>query len=461
MRKEAYQYFSVKVQQMTARLEFETLTDMCRFTDVNQIDNIFILHEDNPLDDSFAIYHNACLLLHKTEGYKTLENFVSAGEKGYPNAIVYYDSIEMGYTKYEDYLLVKEAGISDLATFEIMKKKGFITGLTTYKELEQKEPKLFELKEPINNPFELYSYANQHNFDNCSKLLEALAKGFEDANLYSAAKELGFPTHNDFIDAGKRGFRVYGDLKVANELGIRDGQDFTRYNDLEIVKQGEITHDQRVLLIVLSKIEQGKKISLNKLNAILENNIEEYKYEDTKQLPRWFSKSMYSLPQLSDFLQKSVSVKRYGNYHADGEFFEINKMQDRSIVLDASNVAHNSNGRTDKKVYAQNLVYMIDFLKEKGFQDIIVIADASLRHKVEDNQVLERVKKMCTYLESPRETTADVFILQYVKRNHCLMVSNDNFREWKMQDPWAAENVDFYRLSFIIKGKEVLMPDLK
>jgi len=41
------------------------------------------------------------------------------------------------------------------------------------------------------------------------------------------------------------------------------------------------------------------------------------------------------------------------------------------------------------------------------------------------------------------------------------MVSNDNFREWKIQDPWAAENVDFYRLSFIIKGNEVLMPDLK
>jgi hypothetical protein len=136
-------------------------------------------------------------------------------------------------------------------------------------------------------------------------------------------------------------------------------------------------------------------------------------------------------------------------------------MQDRSVVLDASNVAHNSNGRTDKKVYAQNLVLMIDFLKEKGFSDITIIADASLRHKVEDNHILEKVKKMCTYLESPRETTADVFILQYIKMNHCLMVSNDNFREWKIQDPWAAENVDFYRLSFIIKGNEVLMPDLK
>jgi len=461
MRKEAYQYFSVKVQQIAARLEFETLTDMCRFNEANHIDNVFILHEDNPSDDCFAVYHNACLLLHKTEGFKTLENFVSAQDKGYPNAALYYDSIALGYSKYEDYLMVKESGISDPATFETMKKKGFLTGFIAFQELEKTEPKLFDITTPVNNAFDLYTYAKQHNFEDCSKLLEGLAKGFSDSNLFAAAKELGFPTHADFIDGGKRGFRTYTDLKLANELGIRDGQDLLKFNDLEFVKQGDITHDQRVVLIVLSKIEQGKKISLNKLNAILESNIEEYRYEDTMQLPKWFTKSMLSVGALSEFLEKSVSVKRYGTYYADGEFFEINKMQDRSVVLDASNVAHNSNGRTDKKVYAQNLVLMIDFLKEKGFSDITIIADASLRHKVEDNHILEKVKKMCTYLESPRETTADVFILQYIKMNHCLMVSNDNFREWKIQDPWAAENVDFYRLSFIIKGNEVLMPDLK
>ncbi len=461
MRKEAYQYFSVKVQQMAARLEFETLSDMCRFTDTNHIDQVFILHDENPSEDYFAVYHNTCLLLHKTEGFKTLENFVSAKEKGFPNSTVYYDSIELGYTKYDDYMLVKESGISDLATFEIIKKKGFIAGFISFRELEKIEPKPFTINIPINNPFDLYTYAKQHHFEDCPKLLESLAKGFLDSNLFAAAKELGFPTHSDFIEGGKRGFRIYSDLKTANELGIRDGQDFMKFNDLEVVQQGNLSHDQRVLLVVLSKIEQGKKISLNKLNAILESNIEEYRYEDTMQIPRWFTKSILTVTALSEFLQKSAFVKRYGTYYGDGEFFEINKMQDRSVVLDASNVAHNSHGRIDKKVYAQNLVLMVEFLKEKGFSDIILIADASLRHKIEDLPVLEKVKKMCTYIESPRETTADVFILQYVKRNHCLMVSNDNFREWKIQDPWAAENVDFYRLSFIIKGSEVLMPDLK
>ena len=342
-----------------------------------------------------------------------------------------------------------------------MKKKGFISGFTLYKDLEAKEPKAFIVETPLNNPYQLYSYAKLHNFEDCTKLLEAFAKGFIDANLFVAAKELGFPTHADFIDAGKRGFRTYEDLKIANEKGMRDAQDLLKFVDLEYVKKENITHDQRVLLIVLSKIEQGKKISLNKLNTILHSNIDEYKYEDNAQMPTWFTIEITEIELLANFLEKSEHVKQYGNYHADGEFFEINKMQDRSIVLDASNVAHNNSGRIDKKVYAQNLVLMIEFLKEKGFTDIIVIADASLKHKVEDGTILEKVKKICTYLESPRETQADIFILQYVKINHCLLVSNDTFREWKVQDPWAAENVDFYRLSFIIKGTEVLMPDLK
>lgn len=461
MRKEHYNYFSVKVQSMAARLEFESLTDMCRFADINQVNNIFILHGEKPEEDFFALYHNACLLLHNTNGFKTLENYLSAQEKGFPNAAVYYDSADLGYTKHEDYLLVKESGISDLATFESMKKKGYILGFAAYKELEASDPKPYELETQMNNPYELYSYAKLHNFEDCNKLIEAFAKGFTDANLYTAAKELGFPTHADFIDAGKRGFRTFADLKLSNDTGIKDSQDLLRYADLEYVKKGTTTHDQRVLLIVLSKIEQGKKISLNKLNAILKTNVENYKFEDTAEMPKWFTIGMNDVDELTNFLEKSEHVKQYGTYNVDGEFFEINKMQDRSIVLDASNVAHNNVGRVDKKVYANNLVLMIDYLKEKGFTDIIVIADASLRHKVEDNAILEKVKKMCTYLESPRETQADIFIIQYVKINHCLLVSNDTFREWKVQDPWAAENVDFYRLSFIIKGNEVLMPDLK
>jgi len=44
---------------------------------------------------------------------------------------------------------------------------------------------------------------------------------------------------------------------------------------------------------------------------------------------------------------------------------------------------------------------------------------------------------------------------------HCLLLSNDTFQEWKAHDPWVAENIDFYRLSFLINQDSVLLPDVK
>ena len=259
MKKEQCNYYAMKVQQMAAQMEFESLNDMCKFIDINQTDTVFIVNNEDPLTAAFAIYYNACLLLHKTEGYKTLDAFISAQEKGFKSAAFYYEALAEGYSKHDEYVLVKEAGINDLATFETMKKKGFIAGYTIYKELIDKNPDLLKIAVPINNPFDLYTYSQKNNFKDFAGLIEAFNKGFVDANLYAAANELGFPTYLEFVDAGKRGFRIYTDLKLANDLKIRDAFDYNKYKELEYVKKDNSTHDQRVLLVILSKIEQGKK----------------------------------------------------------------------------------------------------------------------------------------------------------------------------------------------------------
>ena len=62
----------MKVQQMAAQMEFESLNDMCKFIDINQTETVFIINNEDPLESTFAIYYNACLLLHKTEGFKKL-----------------------------------------------------------------------------------------------------------------------------------------------------------------------------------------------------------------------------------------------------------------------------------------------------------------------------------------------------------------------------------------------------
>ena len=454
-------YYNAKIKSVGTQLEFEELAEMCRFIEQNQISNVFVINGTNAESNYFAIYKDACLFTHKTLGFNTLENYATAHEKGFPNASTFYEAQQQGYTKYSDYVLVKEAGIADIATFEIIRKKGFITGFNIFKEMSEQEPKVFSIDVAINNPYELFCYANKHHFEDFGKLLEAFSKGFTDADLYNSASEMGFPNYNDFVEASNKQFRNYKDLELARERKIRDADDFQRHNDLEILRKNGESHDQLLLLIVLSKVEQGKRVSLNKLTTGLENAVKEYCYSDTNEMPLWFTIGLKNSNDVAEFLQKNIAVKKYGNYDVDGEFFEINQMRDRAVVLDASNVAHNSNVNTDKKVLAGNILIMVNFLKQKGFEDITVIADASLRHKIADAEIYDKLQKETTLLVAPKETSADMYIINYVKKHHCLVVSNDTFREWKILDPWVADNIDFYRLSFLIKGNEVLMPDLK
>lgn len=89
-----------------------------------------------------------------------------------------------------------------------------------------------------------------------------------------------------------------------------------------------------------------------------------------------------------------------------------------------------------------------------------MIADASLRYRIEDKDRLQELKKLVNFIEAPAENQADIFILQLVKKEHCLLISNDVFRDWKLLDPWIALNIDYYRISFMIKEDTVLLPDL-
>ena len=103
---------------------------------------------------------------------------------------------------------------------------------------------------------------------------------------------------------------------------------------------------------------------------------------------------------------------------------------------------------------------MVKFLKKKGFTDIVIVADASLRHKVTDKQNLQPLEKEALYYVAPAATTADTFLLSMVKSKHSLLVSNDTFREYKVQDAWIAANIDYFKLTFLIKDNEVIMPEL-
>ena len=460
MKQPNFNYYTLRPQQVLNRFEFTTLSDLYEFACKNQVTNIFLLYDGNGTVNKFGILHNNALFEHDTTGFKTLEDYYKAREQHFPDAVIFYKALTAGYSKYEDYRLVEEAGIADKEIFNQVKQLGFIEGFSDYCDLI-KSNEIPAEPESFKNPFELYNYAMKHGFKDYQNLKKAVTKGFVDESTFTIAKEKGFELFADYKEALEKDFRSLQELELARTNNVRNRNDFMRFIDLENVNCGGCSHDKKVLLALISKLEQGKKISINKLYDLFEQAVNAYRYSDDMTMPLWFTQQLNDKELFTAFLNKSEEIKKFGVYDNDGEFFQVNFLQERKIVIDGSNVAHNSNGNGGSRPYVKNIVSMIEHLRSKGFTEIVVINDASLKRKLADPEKLEALKEIADCLEAPKENPADIFIIQYVKRYNCLLVSNDTFREWKIQDPWVAENIDFYRLAFMINNEDILMPDLK
>jgi hypothetical protein len=450
-------YFPVRINQSAASVDFVNMDDLLRFIQNHQFKDIFIIQENDT--SYFGIFFQNVLMRCSTKGFSTLEDYHNAAIANFPDSGVYYAAIALGYHNYEDYELVTEAGITDRNIFNKIKAGHFIEGYKDYCQQLQTDQQLL-IPETFSNPYQLYTYATENGFAVYADFKKAISKGFTSADLLTIAESLGFDNYADYHEAHQKGFRNSDELALARARKVRDRQDLIRLVDLEFSGSGDYTFDKRLLLSLLSKLEQRKKISINKLKDLLKRSADEYRYPDTGEMPLWFTTSLETEEDIISFMQMNQQVKEYGSYDPDGEFFEIYRLEGRKVVIDGSNVAHNSSIK-GQKPSVDNILKMVKHLKSKGFIDITVINDASLRHKVIDADKMQELREEASCLEAPRENPADVFIIQYVKKLHCLLVSNDTFREWKIQDAWTAENIDYYRLTFMIKGDEVLMPDLK
>ncbi|MHB1295077.1 MAG: NYN domain-containing protein [Anaerolineae bacterium] len=112
-------------------------------------------------------------------------------------------------------------------------------------------------------------------------------------------------------------------------------------------------------------------------------------------------------------------------------------MTRKVAVVDGANVAYEEM-TTEGKPKVANIVQVRKMLKERGY-DVIVILDASLRYDVDDPAQLEGLLGDEGYRQAPAETQADYFILAYADELGALIVSNDQFEEYRGKYPWIEE----------------------
>jgi hypothetical protein len=112
------------------------------------------------------------------------------------------------------------------------------------------------------------------------------------------------------------------------------------------------------------------------------------------------------------------------------------------VLVDGSNVAHSIEGEPP---HVANLIAIREKLREEGLEPIIV-ADAALRHQIDDQPRYERMIDEGMVRQAPAGTDADYFILSFARELNASVVSNDRFRDRIKQFPEIRDRVIRYMI---------------
>ena len=118
--------------------------------------------------------------------------------------------------------------------------------------------------------------------------------------------------------------------------------------------------------------------------------------------------------------------------------------QERSgkVLVDGSNVAHSSEG---EKARLRNIELVVQKLEGEGLEPIVV-ADAALRHQIDEVDRYEALLEEGHIRQAPAGTDADYFILSFARELDANIVSNDRFRDRLDAFPDARDRIIRYMI---------------
>lgn len=452
-----WRHYRCKLMKAELQIELTDLAEFLRFAEDHVVGTIYCFQKQQTVTH-FGMSHKGGLLTVDAQGYRELGDYRTSVAKGFEDAATYYDATERGFESLEAYNLSRASDLNDPETYRALVAEHYEDGYADYLKLRDDDRLPSGLPE-VANPYDLYRFGKDAGFSNWFDMHVAIEKGFTNGADHRSATELGYTSAKDFELGRNGGFVNAKEWEEARKAECLTREEFRGKLDLELIDAPDLKHDARVLLQLFSRFPEKKGISVDHIQKLLKNELAPYRDPESKVLRPWFTTQLHNSEDLLEFLRKNEDIKRFGTYHHDREVFTTRSVQERHVVLDGSNVAHNSHGSRQSVPKVENLRRMMDDLKKRGFKDVKIIVDASLKHKIDDREALEQFASEVNYYESPANTSADVYVINHVKKHNCLMISNDHFREWKRMDPWINDNIDFYRLTFKITDKKVILPE--
>ena len=126
-----------------------------------------------------------------------------------------------------------------------------------------------------------------------------------------------------------------------------------------------------------------------------------------------------------------------------------------NVIIDAANVAFYHKGE-NSKAKLNNIILAVRAL-EKENHNFLIIADASLRHSIDDKETYLKLVNDDIIDEVSVGTIADHYILTLAEEENAKILSNDKFRDFSSEFP----DIQSMRISFSIENNNFILGKAK
>jgi hypothetical protein len=458
-----FEYITLTGELPFPQMEIADMQGFVKLAQLLETPCIFVIAnadaEKSPAPSFFLFLDDRTIYKCNAAGYKTIEEYAEAQKNNFPDSASYYDARKNGFTYFKEYDECRKAGTQDKSAYAKALRLGYVDNFEKFILRTEKEKERIPSKfDPVHRSTALsvYEYASANGFKDFGDFENAFFRGFNSRTMADDARKKGFVTASEYEGALSIGITSPKEYHEAKHHNITSKKEYDRFVFLKRNTHNRFSFDEAHLINALKMMENGKKLSINKLRLLLQEQQEEYKQHvatGEPSLPAWYSQKLKTDDDFKNLLRNNHELRDHGMFDEEGEYYEVKRLLENKIFIDGANVAFAGTNGNDElaKPRLAHIMSISQELKKMRFENIVVISDASLKHRVIDKKVLEDFKKeKITYLEAPAATPADEFLIDCARKEKCYIVTNDTFRDWKQKDSWTAENIDHLRIPFMI-----------
>jgi hypothetical protein len=408
----------------------------------------------------FAFELSGALAILPDKDFDTLESFTGAIDFGFTaqnvSAGAYESALSAGYDDAQELELAKMCGITDREIFLTVRERGYIEDFDKLNQL---------LGGRIRNVREIYELAEKNGFRDAKHMHAVLSRGIGDARSLQLAEEGGFPDNASVQEAQRLGVSSFPQLQKARGIGCRLKGELDKYEELAHVygewptpndgTTREIDPMEALVYKVARETSSGQPLAFAKLLEKVTSAAGAIAQE-LGGWPAWLKRDSLNSSGMENLITTGTFLRLRVRLNHSSDTVLVRPANRPKVLVDASNVARYSPNENGVKVGSiHNLRLVDEELCGLGYDDITYYSDANLDFHIDNGNELDAFKRGHKWVTVPGGTEADSWIIEVLKEEVSVLVSNDRFRDHTVDDADLAVLVDRARVPFVITDGKV------